>query len=207
MQHTITQVLGAWGYWGVFALIFAENMFPPIPSEVILTFSGFLTTCTQLDVWGVILAATAGSVAGAVALYGAGRLLSAERLAALLDGEAGRRLHLTRADVERANAWFAARGTLCVLYGRCVPIIRSLVSIPAGMASMRLAPFLSLTTLGSLVWNIVLVHLGAWAGESWPVVSAWFARLSGGVRIVLLCAVALSAALLVVRHFKKKKIQ
>ena len=209
MQETITAVLGEYGYWGVFVLIAVENIFPPIPSEVILTFSGFLTTVTQLHIWGVIFAATLGSVAGAAVLYGAGRVLSGQRLALFLDGKVGKALHFEREDVEKAAAWFAQKGWPCVLYCRCVPIVRSLISIPAGMAGMKLLPFFALTTVGSLVWNIVLVHLGAWAGQSWPAVTAFLENASIGVKVTLWIAVGLGAFWLYKRRRKpyNKSIQ
>lgn len=204
MQDTIIQLLGAYGYGGVFFLIAVENLFPPIPSEVILTFGGFLTTVTSLHIWGVIAASTAGSVAGAAVLYGAGRLLSPQRLGTLLESKACRALRLERADVEKAVSWFSAHGRASVFYGRCIPIIRSLVSIPAGMAEMPLVPFFTLTTLGSLVWNIVLVHLGAWAGQSWPAVNAFFAQASAGTKAVLWVAVALGICVLLYKRARRQ---
>lgn len=204
MQDTITALLGQYGYGGVFFLIAVENVFPPIPSEVILTFSGFLTTVTVLHVWGVIGAATAGSVAGAAVLYGAGRLLSPQRLGAFLDGKIGKTLHLERTDIEKAATWFTTRGWPCVLYCRCIPIVRSLISVPAGMAGMRLAPFFVLTTIGSLVWNIVLVFLGAWAGQSWPAVSQFLAGTSAGMRTALCGMLALACVFFLYKYMRRK---
>ena len=164
--HTM-ESLGNYGYLGIFLLITLENVFPPIPSEIILTFGGFLTTQTSLTAWGVIVAATIGSVAGAVILYGVGRLLSAERLAKILDGKLGKILHFKSEDVYKSCNWFNKRGKKSVLICRCIPIVRSLISIPAGMAKMELGIFLLLTALGSAVWNTVLVILGIIAGESY----------------------------------------
>lgn len=164
MQQMVLDVLGRWGEWGVFFLIAVENLFPPIPSEVILTFAGFLTGCTQMTAPGVIAAATGGSTAGAVILYGLGRALSPARLNALLSGPVARRLKLEQEDVQKAADWFSSHGWPSVFYCRCVPIVRSLISIPAGMAGMRFAPFLALTVAGSLLWNVILVSLGALAG-------------------------------------------
>lgn len=199
MEHVIIRLVDRFGYWGVLLLIAVENLFPPIPSEVILTFGGFLTTYTALRPAGVVLAATGGSGAGALALYGVGRLLAPERLEALLRGRAGRLLRLEADDVAKASAWFAARGAPSVFYCRCVPILRSLISIPAGMAGMRLAPFLALTTAGSTLWNILLVGAGALAGQSWPRVTAALAHASGGVRFALWGLGAAGAAALLLR--------
>ena len=142
MREWIIGVMNVWGYGGVVFLIALENVFPPIPSEVILTFGGFMTTCSNMSIWGVIAAATVGSLLGAIILYGAGALLGADRVMALLDGKPGRVLHFKRADVEGAMAWFDEKGAPAVFFCRCVPIVRSLISIPAGMAKMHFLPSL-----------------------------------------------------------------
>lgn len=167
MQQFVIEVMGAYGYVGIFLLILVENLFPPIPSEVILTFGGFMTTYTAMNTAGVILASTLGSVLGAVILYYAGRLIPRKRLEDLLDGVVGKRLHFEKDDIEDAMQWFDSKGKSTVFLCRCVPIVRSLISIPAGMAGMKMVPFLLLTTAGSLVWNTVLVSAGSVAGSSW----------------------------------------
>ena len=166
MENWITGVMEQFGYAGVFVLIMLENVFPPIPSEVILTFGGFMTTASSLTKIGVIAAATAGSVAGAVILYGIGLLLDVERLGKIVD-RWGRVLRLTRDDVHKADAWFDKYGPWTVFFCRLVPLIRSLISLPAGMSNMNFLLFLLLTTLGSLIWNTVLVSLGAAVGDNW----------------------------------------
>lgn len=167
MQEWIIQVLNQFGYFGIAALIAIENIFPPIPSEVILTFSGFMTTYTMMNEWMVILASTIGSLIGAVLLYEIGSLVSQEHLARFLQGRAGKILRLKPGDVYRASDWFQTKGYAAVLICRFIPIIRSLISIPAGMARMKLVPFLVLTTVGSVIWNTVLIWLGSFAGASW----------------------------------------
>ena len=167
MQQFIVEVMNSFGYIGIFVLILVENLFPPIPSEVILTFGGFMTTYTAMNVPGVIAASTAGSVFGAVILYYAGRLIPKDMLKNMLEGKIGKRLHFEQEDVQDAEGWFDTKGKSTVFFCRCVPIIRSLISIPAGMAGMKMAPFLILTFAGSLVWNTVLVTAGAVAGASW----------------------------------------
>lgn len=168
MQDWIIQIMAQFGYLGISLLIAIENIFPPIPSEIILTFGGVMTTAPpKLSVTGVILAATIGSVVGALVLYGLGRLLPAERIAKILDGKLGKLLGFKKDDVYKASEWFSKKGKISVLLCRCVPIVRSLISIPAGMAKMNLGIFLLLTTIGSLIWNTVLVNLGVLAGNSW----------------------------------------
>lgn len=167
MQQFVLEIMDSFGYIGIFVLILVENLFPPIPSEVILTFGGFMTTYTAMNTLGVIAASTLGSVIGAVILYYAGRLIPKRTLEKMLDGKIGKRLHFEKEDIEDAMKWFDTKGRSTVFICRCVPIIRSLISIPAGMAEMKMPPFLVLTTAGSLVWNTVLVSAGAFAGSSW----------------------------------------
>lgn len=169
MEQWVSEIMEAYGYFGVFFLIAVENLFPPIPSEVILTFGGFMTTTTALTVLGVVMAATAGSTAGALILFGIGRVLSAERLEAIV-AKYGRILRLKPEDIRKADAWFDKYGTWAVFFGRLVPLIRSLISIPAGSSGMRFVPFLVLTVLGSLIWNVVLVNVGAAVGASWETI-------------------------------------
>lgn len=201
MEQFIVNVMEDFGYPGMALLIAVENLFPPIPSEVILTFGGFLTTRTALDVWWVVVWATLGAVAGALALYGVGRALGGERMRALLAGPWGKRLGFDAEAADRAAGWFEKKGAKTVLFCRCVPILRSLISIPAGMARMNLVRFLLYTTAGSLVWNAALVHLGAAAGESWTLLARRFSDGSGMVRWML----AAAAVVLLLRRLTKKK--
>lgn len=203
MREWIISVMNAWGYSGVVFLIAVENVFPPIPSEVILTFGGFMTTCTDMRLWWVIMAATAGALLGAIVLYGGGRLLGAERVMRLLDGRVGKILHFKRADVESAMNWFENRGASAVLVCRCVPIVRSLISVPAGMAKMPLLPFMMLTTVGSFIWNTALVYLGALAGSSWEKIAGTFGTYSDVVLMVLLALTPIVT--LWILHRKKKQ--
>ncbi len=189
MREWIIEVMNVWGYGGIVFLIALENVFPPIPSEVILTFGGFMTTCTQMTLWGVVAAATLGAVIGAIILYAVGRLLGADAVLRLLDGKVGKMLHFNSADVQRTMEKFEERGTVSVLFCRCIPIVRSLISIPAGMSKMPLVPFLVLTTVGSAVWNTLLVYLGALAGNSWEKIAAMLGSYADVVMVVLMCAV------------------
>lgn len=172
MQTLITDNIEHFGYLAVFFLITLENVFPPIPSELVLSFAGFATTHTSMAPVGVIIAATLGSVLGALILYGVGRLLTPERMARLLDGWVGRILRFKASDLEKTERWFRERGQWAVLLCRFVPIVRSLISIPAGMSRMPLVQFTALTTVGTLIWNVVLVMLGRGAGSAWPHVVA-----------------------------------
>jgi len=166
MENWITEIMSQYGYLGIFLLIMLENIFPPIPSEVILTFGGYMTTQTDMTALGVILISTAGSVVGALILYGIGQFLDVARLEKIVD-RWGRVLRLTRKDIHKADAWFDKYGIWTVLFCRLVPLIRSLISIPAGMANMKFGLFLLFTTVGTLIWNTILVSVGAAVGDNW----------------------------------------
>ncbi|RIX50284.1 DedA family protein [Paenibacillus nanensis] len=189
MEQWITEIMDAYGYLGILLLIALENLFPPIPSEVILTFGGFMTTTTDLTIWGVILFATAGSVIGAICLYGIGRLLSAERLESIVV-RYGKVLRLKPEDIQKAQAWFDKYGAWAVFLGRLIPLVRSLISIPAGSAKMNLLPFFILTTIGSLIWNIALVYVGAAVGSSWDTIVHYMDIYSNIVYVLLAMCMA-----------------
>lgn len=165
MEDWIISVMSEYGYVGIFLLIMLENVFPPIPSEVILTVGGFMTTTTTMTIPGVILASTAGSVVGAVILYGVGLLLDVERLEKIID-KYGSWLRVKKADIHKADAWFDRFGVWTVFFGRLIPLVRSLISIPAGMSNMKFWLFISFTTLGTLLWNTVLVFVGEAVGDN-----------------------------------------
>lgn len=178
MTVWLITLIEKFGYAAIFLLITLENVFPPIPSEVILTFSGFLTTRTDLQ-WGLaILAATVGSILGAVILYVIGRQLPPERLSQWLAHPWARRLGFKPQDVDKAQQWFERYGTAAIFYGRCIPIVRSLVSLPAGMARTSWPRFLIYTAAGSFIWNSVLISLGQMLGQSWEQAAVWIETYS-----------------------------
>ncbi|EAD5679701.1 TPA: DedA family protein [Listeria innocua] len=166
METWITSIMADFGYIGIFLLIMIENLFPPIPSEIILTFGGFMTTVSSLNVVMVIIVATLGSVVGAILLYKVASYFGKERLTHIVL-KYGRVLRLKESDIERAESFFLKYGSWAVFLCRMIPLIRSLISIPAGMTKMKMSRFLILTTAGSLLWNTVLIGLGALLGESW----------------------------------------
>ena len=200
MQDLIIGIMNEYGYIGICLLILIENVFPPIPSEVILTFGGFMTTQTSMTIWKVILVSTIGSVLGAIVLYLIGRLINKDVIEKWLDGKVGKILRFKREDVEKANSWFEKKGKYTVLFCRCIPIVRSLISVPAGMSKMAFIPFIMLTTLGSAVWNTVLVVLGNLAGNSWEKISHIIDKFSDVILIILVVAVVG----FLIYHFTKK---
>ncbi|MDS9472434.1 DedA family protein [Sporosarcina pasteurii] len=184
MENWITEFMSEFGYIGVLLLIMLENIFPPIPSEVILTFGGFMTTYSNMTVIGVIIAATIGSVVGAMLLYSIGLLIDVHRLEKIVD-RWGKYLRLTRKDIHRADAWFDKYGPWTVFFCRLIPLIRSLISIPAGMSNMNFPLFILLTTLGSLLWNGILVMVGVSVGENWQSIVEYMDIFSNVVYVLI----------------------
>ncbi|MFF3784008.1 DedA family protein [Streptomyces sp. NPDC001933] len=163
-----------------------ENLFPPLPSEVILPLTGFAAGQGVITLASALLWTTLGSVVGAVALYWIGMLFGRDRMHAVWA-----RLPLVRgSDLERTEQWFARHGAKAVLLGRMVPIFRSLISVPAGVERMPLPLFVTLTAVGSLVWNSVLVMAGYWLGDRWDLVETYVGVLSKAVLVLVLVAVA-----------------
>ncbi len=190
MNSSVIALINEYGYIGIMLLILIENVFPPIPSEVVLVFGGFLTTQSEMSIPLVILFATFGATLGAGLLYLLGRILSRERIKRLFSGKFGKVMHLEPNDVTRAEAWFKRYEKKAVLICRCVPIVRSLISIPAGMSKMKLVPFFALTILGTAVWNTVLVFVGVLAGGAWETslkYIGWFSTVAIAV-VGLACA-------------------
>lgn len=200
MQKVIFGIMNQYGYIGIFLLIAIENIFPPIPSEVILAFGGFMTTNTSLNIWGVIVFSTMGSIVGAFFLYEIGRVLNKERLKKIISGRVGRWLCLKKEDVEKADQWFDSKGSKAVFIGRFIPIVRSLISIPAGMSDMPRLSFLLYTFLGTLIWNSVLTYLGAVMGENWKVIVDYVGRYATVVSVMGIILV-----FIVFYYFHKRK--
>ncbi|WP_350274052.1 DedA family protein [Kribbella sp. HUAS MG21] len=169
-----------------------ENLFPPLPSEVILPLAGFAASRGDLGLLSAIVFTTLGSVVGALALYGVGAVLGRDRTRALAE-----KLPLVKLrDVDKAESWFARHGPKAVLIGRLVPVVRSLISVPAGVERMRVAVFLPLTAIGSLGWNSLLITAGHQLGERWHLVES-----SVGVfqKLVIVAAVLAVVAFVVVK--------
>lgn len=201
MENWITDFMEQYGYFGILLMIALENLFPPIPSEVILTFGGFMTTYTSLTPIGVIVTATLGSVIGAIILYYVGRLLGVERMERIVD-KYGRVLRVKKEDIRKADDWFDKYGYWAVLLCRMVPLIRSLISLPAGMSNMRFVPFLLFTLLGTLVWNTILVMIGAAVGDNWHDIVAFMDVYSNIAYAVIAIAVVIVLVLYIRRARK-----
>lgn len=186
MENIIIEIMDKFGYLGICLLILIENLFPPIPSEIILTFGGFMTHDTKMTIIGVIIIATIGSLLGAIILYYIGKILNKERLIKIVTSKYGKLLRVKPKDIESAENWFLKKGNITVLFCRCIPVVRSLISIPAGMSKMKLGKFIIYTTIGSAVWNTLLVLIGAFAGEKKDLIINIIDKLSDFILIGLI---------------------
>lgn len=173
------------GLLGVTLMMFLENVFPPIPSELIMPAAGFAAAMGQMNIISVIIAGTLGSLLGALPLYYLGTVLDEKRLYRLAE-RYGKYVLVKPSDVTNAQKWFDKYGKSVIFFGRMVPAIRSLISIPAGMARMPMLPFLILTTIGSAIWTTILAYAGYVLGANYEVVEQFIAPISKGVVVVVL---------------------
>jgi membrane protein DedA with SNARE-associated domain len=190
----LMETLGAPGAGIAVAL---ENLFPPLPSEVILPLAGFTVSKGELVLWQVLLWTTVGSVVGALALYGLGALLGRDRMHALVA-----KVPLVKAeDVRKTEAWFADHGRKTVFFGRMIPIFRSLISIPAGVERMPLVTFVVFTAMGSFIWNTLLVMGGYLLGEQWSLVETYV----GVITYVVIGLVVLAVVVFVWKRLSDRR--
>ncbi|GGL29706.1 hypothetical protein GCM10014719_33880 [Planomonospora parontospora subsp. antibiotica] len=178
------EALGAPGAGIAIAL---ENLFPPLPSEVILPLAGFTASQGNMGLFDAVLWTTLGSVIGALALYAVGALLGRERVISI----ASKLPLVSISDIEKTEAWFARHGKKTVFFGRMIPIFRSLISIPAGVERMPLSIFTLLTLMGSLIWNTAFVMAGFALGENYHLVEQYMGIVSKAVLGVVLLAVVI----------------
>ena len=209
MQEFMLSIMEQFGYLGIFLLIAIENIFPPIPSEAVLLFGGFMTTYTNLNIVVMIVAATLGSLVGAIVLYYVGKILNKERLKKIVSGKVGKVLRLKNEDIDKADKWFDEKGNKTVFFCRFIPIVRSLISIPAGMSEMPMPKFLIYTTVGSAIWNTVLLTVGNKLGENWASMLGIFEQYSHITLIVLVIIFVLACVIFYLKKtnkfvFKKK---
>ncbi|WP_407110213.1 DedA family protein [Streptomyces sp. DSM 116494] len=191
----VNDLMDALGAPGAGLAIALENLFPPLPSEVILPLAGFAVSSGRMGLFEALLWTTLGSVVGALALYGVGALLGRERTVAI----AGRLPLVKVSDIEKTEAWFLRHGTKAVFFGRMIPIFRSLISVPAGVERMRLPVFLGLTGLGSAIWNTAFVLAGYALGDNWEQVTA----IASAYSKVALGAAALAVLVFVVVRLRR----
>lgn len=199
MVDWAADVIDAIGLVGVAFLIALESIIPPIPSELVLLLTGFNVHEQRFGLVPAILLATVGSVIGAVALYAVGALISEERLERLLTS-IGRFVGLKRTDIDRGFRWFERHGPAVVFFGRLIPVVRSMVSIPAGADRMKMLPFLAYTTAGSLLWNTIWILVGRQLGSNWRDAEKW----SELIELVALAGMGVVVVVLVIRARRRR---
>lgn len=180
MASWIEGIVGTTGVFGIAFLMFIENLFPPIPSELIMPLAGYAASQGEANIVLVIVAGTIGSLAGALFWYGIGRWIGEERLKRFAD-RFGRWLTLSREDIDKADDWFDRHGHKAVLIGRLVPTVRTLISIPAGLSEMSWRTFLIYSGIGTAAWTTLLALLGYGLGSQYEQVGAWLDPVSFGV--------------------------
>ncbi|MER7212382.1 DedA family protein [Streptosporangium sp. NPDC000239] len=198
MTDWLVALMESLGAPGAGFAVAMENLFPPIPSEVILPLAGFASSQGEMSLPAVLLWTTTGSVVGALALYWIGALLGRERTLAL----AARIPLLKVSDIDKTEAWFLKHGRKTVFFGRMIPIFRSMISIPAGVERMPLGVFTALTAAGSLIWNTIFVLAGYLLGENWSLVEAYVGVGTNVVIAVVALAVVVFVGLRLNERYK-----
>lgn len=201
LRIIIENIILTLGYPGLAAVIFIENIFAPIPSEVVLPFAGFLVSSGKFTFVGILFWSTLGAILGAIALYYIG-LWADEPVIRAFTRKYGRFLGVSEKDIDRSMSFFDKHGQLVIFFGRLIPLVRSLISLPAGMNRMSLPVFLLFTTLGSLLWNAILGGAGFYLGENWEVVLGIIDKYEK-VWLVLMAAIIIG--FFVYRIFFRKK--
>ncbi|GAA0213592.1 DedA family protein [Corynebacterium riegelii] len=205
MQSIIDWIVGLMevlGAPGVGIAILLENLFPPIPSEVVLPLAGFTVAQGSLNLINVFIWSVLGSVIGAYILYGVGAWLGLERLRKIADW-----MWLVRvSDVDKSMEFFHKHGKPSIFFGRLIPGIRSLISIPAGLDRMNLVMFGLWTTLGSGIWNAILIYLGLKLGENWEQATVWADTYSKVIYVVLILIILGFLAYFIRRAVKERQV-
>lgn len=184
VSEWVLSIMAKFGYFGIIFAMFAENVFPPIPSEVIMPAAGFAASNGELNLILVILAGTLGAVLGALPLYYLGQVFNEERLIAFTE-KYGKFVFVKPDDIRATNEWFDKHGKKAVFFGRMVPGIRSFISIPAGMNNMPMLPFLGLSALGASIWTTILALAGYYLGQNYELVESTLAPYSKGIGILI----------------------
>lgn len=177
MESWITDMVSSMGIWGVAALMFLENVFPPIPSELIMPLAGYLSARGTMDLWPAIAAGGIGSLSGATLWYFVGRRYSKGRFRKLIERH-GAWLAMDTDDLDRAQKWFEGHGNLAVFVGRLIPGIRTLISVPAGLSRMSFGPFLFWSALGTAIWTALLAYAGLFLGRQFEQIDRWVGPIS-----------------------------
>ncbi len=196
-----SDLVGRLGYGGIILTMLIESIFPPIPSELVLPFAGFAAAQGQLTLWGAYLAATIGAMLGAIFWYVAGRTVGEKTLTRLV-AKWGKPLGFSVKDVEKAQGWFMKHGNKAVFFGRMIPGIRSLISVPAGLSKMPFWLFMVWSSVGTAIWSIILITAGYILGDHYESVAHIVDPLS---KIILVVVVLGSIGFVAYRILSKSK--
>ncbi|PAF17280.1 DedA family protein [Terribacillus saccharophilus] len=205
MEAWMNELMAAYGYPAIALLMMIEIVIPPLPSEVTLLFGGFLAATTSLNPIFVILAATLGAMVGTSILYWIGTLFDIDKLSNWIE-KRRKWLRLNPAHLHKAVAWFEKYDMWAVFLCRFIPLVRSLISIPAGMAKMHFGIFLFFSAIGTLIWNSIVVMLGVWVGASWTRMEAYLDYYKYGM-LVLIVAVAGGIVIWKLGRKRKKELE
>jgi membrane protein DedA with SNARE-associated domain len=203
MQEWIINTMNSLGYLGIGLLMFLENLFPPIPSELIMPFAGYIATLpnAKIQIVPAIAVGVIATILGALPWYYAGLLLGKNRLEALAN-RYGKWIGISAEDIEKSVNWFEKHGVKAVLFGRLVPGIRTLISIPAGISKMPIIPFLIYSTIGTIGWITLLTYAGYFLGQNYPLVEKYIDVISKVVVVALLMAIAW----FVIKRLRRQKV-
>ena len=195
----IEDLIAGIGYPGIVLVVAIENIFPPIPSELVLPFAGSLSAKGEMNFWAAVAAGTAGALIGAIVLYGVG-YFAREAGVRKLVANYGKYLFVSERDLDRAAEWFEKYGEIIIFFGRLIPLIRSIISIPAGYTRMNPVRFLIYTTLGTTIWNLILTYTGRLLGENWEEVLAFMDTYQYATLALIVLAVVVFLGWRIIKH-------
>ena len=190
------------GYGAILLAMLLENLIPPIPSELIMPLGGYYVSQGQLDFLPVVLSGLIGTVIGALPWYGIGRLVNEERLEKWLEKH-GRWLGINPQELARSRKWFNRYGVSLVFWGRLVPGIRTLISVPAGVELMSMTPFLIWTTAGSLIWTLFLTITGFYLGDNYANIATWISPFSSIFKTIIVLIISVACITLIYQTLRK----
>ena len=205
LKEFAISVINDYGYLGIYILTAIESVFPIVPAEVILTLGGVATTVTNMTRTGVIVFASLGELTGALFLYTIGHFFPEERLEKLLTGKCSRLIRIKKDDIEKSMDWFLKNGKFAVLFSKCIPVVGSLISIPAGMVHMNLILFILFTLTGISIWNTVLVTFGVTIKESFDILCSGSTVLTKIFALVFIACFIYAGVYLILHNRQNKR--
>lgn len=201
MEELILETVNNYGYIGICLIILLENIFPILPGVVLIFLGGYLSTITNISLIGIIISSTVGSLIGAIILYYLGKILNKERLKKLVKNKYLKFLGIKPNDIEKADEWFDKKGNLSVIYARIIPVVRSVISIPAGMSEMPFLKFIIYTLIGCLLSNSVLSICGYYAGDK----KEYILEIIDKSSYVVIAIILIISLFFIYKFYKKKR--